>query len=400
MKRYPRYSETFIVHEILAHEEAGAEIEIFSLRPPNDTRFQEDIARVKAPVSYLPSDAGRTRPFWASLERAGRELPGFWEKLESASGEDSRHVSQAIELACEARRNRLDLLHAHFANEAATVARLAAMFGNLPYTATAHAKDIFHEAVGLDDLARKLHAAARVITVSDFNVRFLAENYPAMAARVHRVYNGLPLERFPYRDPGDRPPRIIAVGRLVEKKGFADLIEACGLLARGERRFSCRIIGEGPLEEELREKIRRLKLESVMTLTGPCPLSEVAAQVQSAAVFAAPCVVAADGNRDGLPSVLIEAMALGTPCVSTAVTGIPEVVQDGATGLAVPEHDPAALCSALERLLESPPLRSELSKRARALIEREFDVHQNAARLRGLFEMSVRSFPSPISRVS
>ena len=384
VKRYPRYSETFVVNEVLAHEAAGLAVEIFSLRPPSDAYFQDQIARVRAPVTYLPSDGVKAADFWAALEAAA-ELPGFAAGLAAARGEDAVAVHQAARLGLLARKRGVTHLHAHFATSATTVARLAAAFGGLTYTFTAHAKDIFHDSVRPDDLGRKLRDAAGVVTVSDFNRDHLRAAYGRDAARVTRVYNGLDLAGFPYRSPDDRPPRVVAVGRLVEKKGFGDLIDACALLAGRGRRFACQVIGGGEQEAELRERVKRLNLHDSVELLGPRPQSEVIRAVQGAAVLAAPCVVGSDGNRDGLPTVLLEAMALGTPCVATDVTGIPEVLRDGGTGLMVPQNDPPALADALERLFDDAALRVRLAGAARALVEAEFEVHRNAAQVRTLF---------------
>jgi len=386
VKRYPRYSETFIVNEILAHEAAGVELEIFSVLPPEDGHFQDVISRVRAPVTYLPSKGLKVAEFWSVLEQAGEIFPDGWLSLEAARGEDVRYVYQAVVLAREARLRAISHLHAHFATAATTVARLAARFAGLPYTFTAHAKDIFHESVRPADLRRKLADAAVAVTVSDYNIAYLRESYGAAARHVRRIYNGLDLERFPYRSPRERPLRIVGVGRLVEKKGFVDLIEACAILADEGRRFTCRIVGAGEQEVELRARIAGLGLEDRVELLGPRPQSELVRLVQGAAVLAAPCVVGADGNRDGLPTVLLEAMALGTPCVSTDVTGIPEVIRDRETGLMVPQRDPAALAGSIGRLLEEPDLRVRLADRARRLVEEKFDVNHNAARLREVFQ--------------
>ena len=386
VKRYPRYSETFIVNEILAHEAAGMEIEIFSVLLPEDGHFQDVISRVRAPVTYLPSKGLKVAEFWSALEQAGETLPDGWLSLEAARGEDVRYVYQAVVLAREARLRAISHLHAHFATAATTVARLAAHFAGLPYTFTAHAKDIFHESVRPADLRRKLADATVAVTVSDYNLAYLRESYGSAARHVRRTYNGLDLERFPYRSPYERAPRIVGVGRLVEKKGFVDLIDACAILAKEGRKFTCRIVGTGEQEVGLRVRIARLGLEDRIELLGPRPQSELVRLVQDAAVLAAPCVVGADGNRDGLPTVLLEAMALGTPCVSTDVTGIPEVVRDGETGLVVSQRDPAALAAAVGRLLEEPDLRARLAERARRLVEAEFDVNRNATQLRELFQ--------------
>jgi glycosyltransferase involved in cell wall biosynthesis len=384
-KRYPRYSETFVVAEISAHEAAGLDVEIFSLFPPNDTHFQDAIARVRAPVCYLPSHGVKAVDFWAALEDAAATLPGMWAELEAARGEEALSVCQAAVLACEVRRRGIGHLHAHFASAPAAVTRLASRLAKVPYTLTAHAKDIFHQTVRPEDLQRKLGDAAAVITVSDYNRDYLTRTYGAAAARVHRVYSGIDLEEFPYASPTERSPRIVAVGRLVEKKGFADLVEACAILRARGVAFRCEIVGTGPLEPALQALVHSHGLEGVVELVGPRPRYEVIEHVRSAAVLAAPCVVGSDGDRDGLPTVLLEAMALGTPCVGTDVTAIPELLKPGEAGLVVPEHDPPALAIALELLLTDPALRERVATQARRRMEADFDIRSTAARLRAIF---------------
>jgi colanic acid/amylovoran biosynthesis glycosyltransferase len=386
VKRYPRYSETFIVNEILAHEAAGLEIEIFSLRPPNDTHFQDIIAQVKSPVNYLPSEGLKASEFWAVIKDAGCVLPRVWNALEKAGGDNIHDVYQAILLAREVYLKGISHLHAHFATVATTVTRLAAYFASVPYTFTAHAKDIFQEGVQRDDLIQKLNDAAAVVTVSDYNLKYLQENYDFSAKRVRRIYNGLDLELFRYKTPYTRPPRIVSVGRIVEKKGFSDLIKACAILDHRACNYSCQIIGTGPLENELRNQIEKLGLQRKVEILGSRPQKEVIRHVQNAAVFAAPCVIGEDGNRDGLPTVLTESMALGTPSVSTDVTGIPEIIEDEKTGLMVPQHDPPALATAIEKLLVNSDLREQIAARARQLIEKEFDIYRNTSSLRTIFQ--------------
>ncbi|HZD10774.1 MAG TPA: glycosyltransferase family 4 protein [Candidatus Binatia bacterium] len=391
LKRYPRYSETFIVTEILAHEAAGLEIEIFSLRPPEDSHFQDAIARVRAPVHYLSAHGLKILDFWTALEQASQVMPGLWAALENAQGHNVREIYQAVLLAHQVYLKDLQLLHAHFATSATSVARLAGLFAGVPYTFTAHAKDIFHQGVQPDELRRKLSDAAAVITISGFNATYLRQTYDLAAGCVRHIYNGLEIERFPFAVPHDRPPLVVGVGRLVEKKGFADLIEACGLLSRRGCNFTCQIIGTGELEADLRAQIAHLGIQDRVALQGPLPQNDVRHRIRSAAVLAAPCLIGADGNRDGLPTVLLEAMALGTPCVSTDVTGIPEVLRDGETGLSVPQHDPAALATAIERLLGDPALRVQVAQRARSLVEERFDSRRNATALRGVFHSVART---------
>ena len=389
LKMYPRYSETFVVNEILALERAGMSVEIFSLRAPVDTHFQDALARVRAPVTYLGTDRPKVDDFWNAIARAATTTPSMWSALRCAGDAEARDVYQAALLATEVLARGLQHIHAHFATVAATVARLAARFTGLPYTFTAHAKDIFHEDTRRDDLARKLRDAAAVVTVSDYNVDFLRREYGHAADTVERIYNGIDLTTFAFEPPVQRRPTILAVGRLVEKKGFADLIEACARLATRGRAVDCRIVGAGPLEADLRAHASRLGLDSSIHFLGPRPQSQIIEEIHHASVCAVPCVLGTDGNRDGLPTVILEAMALGTPCVATPVTGIPEVIRDGVTGLLVPEHEPAALAAALECVLDDEPLRCTLARAARDLVEREFDIERNSQQLARLFSRAI-----------
>jgi glycosyltransferase involved in cell wall biosynthesis len=385
LKRYPRYSETFIVNEILAHERAGLHVEIFSLYPPNDDHFQDAISHVRAPVTYLTPYGLKAADLWTAIKQASDTMPSIYGALEMARDEEVRDVYQALLLARAVKQRRIVHLHAHFGNVAATVARLATQFAGIEYTFTAHAKDIFHESVRPEELAHKMRDASTVVTVSDYNLDYLRETFGPAAEHTVRIFNGLDLQNFPFTAPCERPPTIVAVGRLVEKKGFADLIDACAILATRGVAFKCEIIGTGELEADLEAQIDRLGMRERVELLGPRPQSDVCKHVGGAALFAAPCVVGSDGNRDGLPTVLLEAMALGTPCISTDVTGIPEVLTNEVTGLMVPQHDPATLAGAIERLLSDAKLRVSLARNARALIEEEFSADRNAARLRELF---------------
>jgi colanic acid/amylovoran biosynthesis glycosyltransferase len=383
VKRYPRFSETFIVNEILAHEAAGVQIEIFSLLPPTDAHFQDVIARVRAPVHYLPGEGSKVPSFWGALTQAAAELPDFWNQLGKARTEDVRDVAQAMALARHVRHRGIHHLHAHFASAPTTVARLAAVFAGVTYSFTAHAKDIFHRDVETEDLTLKFRDALTAVTVSDFNLRYL---HDIAGDKLVRIYNGIDLLRFPYTAPVKRAPRIVGIGRLVEKKGFSDLVSACALLKERGCAFECEIIGTGDQEPVLHAQIEQLGLQHNVALPGPRPQAEIISHLQSASVLAAPCVVGEDGNRDGLPTVLLEAMALGTPCVSTDVTGIPEVVRHNQTGLIVAQGSPAALAEALHRLLTNPAERVRLAAEARRLIEAEFDIHENARRIRALWQ--------------
>ncbi|MGH3665647.1 MAG: glycosyltransferase family 4 protein, partial [Egibacteraceae bacterium] len=380
MKVYPRFSETFIVNEILAHEAAGQPLELFSLRAPVDGRFHESLAEVAAPVTYLPGHRMKTAEVWAVLAEARLHLPRLAEHLDELLAADASDACAAVALAQAVVERGIVHLHAHFASSATTVTRLAARMAGISYSFTAHAKDIFHDSVDPADLRTKLADAAAAVTVSDYNLAHLRQTYGADAVHVRRIYNGLDLHRFGDQapDPGqrasgqptpeiegrpstgsvatERSPLIVAVGRLVEKKGFDVLIDACAQLAVRGRDFRCAVVGTGAEQAVLAKRIAERGVSDRVELLGPRPQGQVRQLVQSAAAFAAPCVVGDDGNRDGLPTVLLEAMALGTPCVSTDVTGIPEVVRHDDTGLQVAQHDAAGLADALERLLTDPAL--------------------------------------------
>ena len=399
VKRYPRYSETFIVNEILAHEAAGLDLHIFALRPPEDTHFQDKIARVRAPVTYLRKPAqGRITPalttlaptpasyFWAELQATAQLIPDIWNKLGYAAGERSSVVYQAAWLAQDICQRGITHLHAHFGTVATSVARLAAHFAGIPYSFTAHAKDIFHESVNPEDLRRKLRDAAAVVTVSDYSVAYLQQQFGEAARAVERIYNGMDLAELQYQSPAQRSPNILSVCRLVEKKGLSYLIDACALLQQWGCKFTCQIVGTGELEVDLRSQIQALHLDDWVELVGPHPQAEVFELMQKSAVFAAPYVIGKDGNRDGLPTALLEAMALGTPCVATNVTGIPEIIRDGETGLQAAQRDAQGLAQALRRCLTEAALREVLATKARALIETEFDITRNARELRSRFQ--------------
>ncbi len=378
LKMYPRFSETFVLTEMLALEAAGADLRVYSMRYPADGRFHPALADLRAPVTYLPHKL-RPTDLWALLRDAGAELDvaAHLDLLLSVTPDEA---SAALDLAAAARADGLTHLHAHFGSTATTVARVAARLAGIGYSFTAHAKDIFHAEVVHEELAAKLRDAAFVVTVSDYNLAHLRATFGADADRVVRLYNGLDLTAFDVWT-GPREPRIAAVGRLVEKKGFDDLLVAIASMRDAGRPVPADIAGTGPEEGNLRSMTERLGLQDLVTFHGALPQHRVRDLVATAAVFAAPCVIGSDGNRDGLPTVVLESLALGTPVVSTPVTGIPEAVIDGVTGLLVPESDPAALAAAIGRVLDDGPLATALARRGRAHVEAVFDSRRNSAEL-------------------
>ena len=387
LKMYPRFSETFVLNELLELERQGVALRVFSLKRPNDGIAHADVQRLRAAVTYLPESLPRL--VWAQREllrrRPLRLLALLLRAVRKRRLDSAKHVLQAGALAPRLLDERWTHLHAHFASGSTSVALNASRLTDVPYSLTAHAKDIYLDSVRPADLARKLAPARFAVTVSDYNAAYLRPL--ANGTRVVRVYNGIDLERFtPNGTPRDRPPLVLAVGRLIEKKGFDDLVRACASLDAEGTDFRCAIVGKGPLRDDLQTLIDRLGLGSRVSLTGPLPRERLLHLYPRAAVMAAPCTVGDDGNRDGLPTVLVEAMALGVPVVTTPVTGIPELVEDGVTGLLVPERAPAALARAIGCLVDEDELAQQVAAAARARVEERFDLRRNVAQLRRLFE--------------
>ncbi|MDQ2911422.1 MAG: glycosyltransferase [Actinomycetota bacterium] len=394
LKMYPRFSETFVLNELLELERQGLRLHVFSLKKPDDGVFHADIARLRAKVTYLP-ESPLLQP--GAFSGAHREVFG-WNRgryLRALGAAAKRHRTATMKqflragwIAPRLRRAGITHVHAHFASGPTAVALHLHRLTGISYSFTAHAKDIYLDSVDRQELANKLDSARFAVTVSDFNRTHLSQ---VAESRLVRIYNGLDLERFtPNGAAPANPPLVLAVGRLIEKKGFGDLIRACALLRDEGRSFHCRIVGKGALEAELRGLIRELWLEGTVELAGALPREQLLELYPRAALLAAPCTVGSDGNRDGLPTVLIEAMALGVPVVATAVTGIPELVEDGLTGLLVSERDPAALAHAIGRILTDPGAARALAEAARERVELRFDLRANVSVLRGLLEESVR----------
>jgi len=386
VEQYPLHSVPFIVDEILAHEEAGLEIEVYSLRPSTDSRFLASISRVRAPVRYLStSGSGSAEQLWTQMQDAGRSFPDFWSRLSNVRERDVRTIAQAIELARLVGRNGISHLHAHFATAPTTVARLAAGLADISYTFTAHTEDLFSADVDDLDLEVKIRDAAGTITVNDFGLEYIRQAFGPAATRVQRIYNGIRTEVLPFMSPAGRPRLVVAVGPLEETSGFEFLIGAVAQLIKRGQHLHCHIMGAGSLESELEDLIIEHNLRESVKLLVTASQEDIRAEIRSAAILVAPCVVAADGSTGEDPGVLLEAMTVGTPCVSTDVGGIPEIIVDGQTGIQVPQRDADALSTTIERLLTDDVLRVRLALKARVLVESEFNIHRNTEQMRSFF---------------
>ena len=389
LKMYPRFSETFVVSEILAREAASEQVVVYSLRPPADTRFHAELARVQAPAHQVPRSSS-ARGFWATWADAATDptlAEGLRRALPLLLTAAPDEAEQAVAVARMALEHGVTHLHAHFASVATTVARLAGAIAGLPYSFTAHAKDIFHADVDPEDLAAKLRDAHHAVTISDYNRRHLLATFgPETCARLRLVRNGLELDRFAYspRTSPARTPRLLAVGRLVEKKGFDLLVDAVASLRDRDVACTLDIVGDGPLHGALTEQVDRLRLGDRIELHGPRTQSEVCAMLRGHDLFVAPFVIGSDGNADGLPTVLLEAMASGIGCVAADVTAVPEVIRDGETGWLVPTGDVEALTAAIVAALHPATDRVRITDAARALVRRSYDSNGQAAALRAL----------------
>lgn len=396
LKCYPRLSETFILHEIRALERLGAEIVVFSRYRPLEEVPHAALSEVRAEVLQL-EPLLRER-LWEPFEAHRRLRSTFGARHDAAlevvlahrSREEMRYWLLAGPVAEAARSLRLDLLHAHFASGSASVARYASLLSGVPFSFTAHAKDIYAREVDLPRLASLLSEARLVVTVSDANAAYLRSLAPA--ARIRRIYNGVDLGVFAPRDGASAaggPPLVLHVGRMVEKKGLPYLLEAISILRAQGLDVGCRLVGSGPEEEALRARAEALGLAAAVDFRGPASQEEISrVHLAEASVFALPAIVAADGDRDGLPTTLVEAMARGVPVVTTRLPGLDEAVPDGEAGLLVPPGDPGELARAIARTLAEPEATAARVRRARARVERLFDLETTARTLRAEMEQA------------
>jgi glycosyltransferase involved in cell wall biosynthesis len=393
VKVFPKVSETFILQEVLDLEASGVNLAIYTLQRPTDTITHGMAEQVRASVTYLPDSflAFRKSPLLAHT-RLFVASPGqylstvrFW--LRATERSSWSKFLQAGSLAVALLDQRIGHLHVHFANAPTSVAELVHRLTGIPYSITCHAKDIFLTPPAT--LQRKMHHAKFVVTCTEDNRQYL-QRLSDNGTPLLRLYHGLNLTRFD-RLQADHlgipstTPTILSVARFREKKGLLSLIQACHLLNTRGYQFHCWIVGFGPLQSAMETLIRELMLEHHVTLLGQQPLEAVVGLYQRADIFALPCQVAQDGDRDGIPNVLMEAMACRLPVVTTAVSGIPELIRHDHNGLLVPQRDPEALALALAHLLDNPAIRQRLGQAGRQTIEQEFSSGHASNQLRSLF---------------
>src|SRR6266508_2905331 len=383
--RYPVISQTFCDTEMLALERLGIALEIGSIYPPLTSLRHEHISRLRAPIHYAPPQQilGIWEKDAKTTGKWPRELVELHERKYGSSVKAEQRARNALYFADLFTRNGVDHFHVHFANRAAHTAMFLKEISGIPFSVTAHGQD-FMKDLGNDELLREICAAAEFVAAeTDYSRDLLCQNCLDSTGEIFRVYNGIDLEFFPvpYPSTANPVPRIISVGRLVAFKGFENLIDACGELARRGLDFNCEIIGDGPLRDELQAKIDMLKLSHRVKLLGSLSQGAVIEKLRVADIFALASVTDRQGASDVFPTVIIEAMAAARPVVSTRLAGIPELVADGETGFLVAPGDPSALAQALEELIQDPELRSSYGRAGRARIEQHFRIEHTVAPL-------------------
>lgn len=278
-------------------------------------------------------------------------------------------------------------IHGHFATWGATAGSIMSALTGIPFSFTAHARDIYHQSIQTDILAERIEKAHFTITVSDYNKKYLDEivHSHGRTGKIIRLYNGMDLNQLRPKDDEKEQNLFVSVGRLVKKKGFKYLLEACKYLKDLGKSFHCIIVGEGEERSNLEKFLTQYQLEKEVTLIGAKPQGDVLKLISSATGLVLPCIVTEDGDRDGLPTVILEAMALGTPVISTAISGIPEMISNGISGLLVPEKNARLLSAAMEKLLISKVSRETYATTALTKVRKDFDLSKNAMSLKSYF---------------
>ncbi len=388
---WPKLSETFILEEVLGLERQGVELRLYALGEPKDEITHGAVSRVRSVLARVPA-AARARELLARHARVALAAPlRYAQTLLEASVRGAagwQDFLRAGWLAAQLKQDGVAHLHAHFISRSADIAQLASRLAGIPFSISAHAKDIYTSPSA--DLRRKLNAAQFTVTCTEANRSVLAEIAPE--AEVRLMYHGIDRGIFhPSRrivaDAGE-PPLILAVGRLRAKKGLDTLIDACRLLHERGQRVRCEIVGYGEEHDALAHRIENAGLGRHVRLVGKLAREQVLERYARASVFVQPSRIAADGDRDGIPNVLLEAMAMGLPVVATRVSGIPEVVRDGRNGLLVEADAPLALAEAIEQVLLHPRQAAALGSAALHTVAEGFDNDNNLRVLTRLLEPS------------
>ena len=377
-ERFPSLGQTFAYREVAELKRQGADVQVFSIRRPTNEPLEDWDPEIVRAVRYLPDE----RTLVKEVETA-RDLPASAKRALEEWGRktDFLRLHQACWIGLRLQAEGIERAHAHFAGMAARTAYWLKRFFGIDYSLTANANDIFAPREFEISLPMLFAEATAVVTVSDFAVARLRERFPQHAARFHRVYNGLAVAEFQAGGAASVPARIISIGRLIEKKGFTDLVDACAKLRARDVEFRSELVGDGPLRPHLEAQIAAHEMGTCVRLRGAQTQREIIDAFAEASVFALACKPATDGDMDNLPTVIMEAMAAGLPIVSTHVAGIPEMVVDGVNGQLVAPGDTDALADALARIISDPQLGREMGRRGREMANEKFSIEANVRTL-------------------
>jgi glycosyltransferase involved in cell wall biosynthesis len=422
LKGYPRTSETFITNEIRLLEKMGVGLSIFSVKRLEGQKNHAMVKDIKSPVTYLPqadplSEARFSRwlidnvpKFSASHMLMFKRKPlayvkvfleclvmsiqyrnGLFELPREVFFKEFLQAGFIANAVMES--GQIQHLHAHFCHGSTTIAMFASRMTGIPFSFTAHAKDIYLKELNPGKLLqKKMRRAEFAVTCTGANEEYLKQLAPKGAV-IHKIYHGLDTKLFSHSEQkaADKQdeglPVLLSVGRLVEKKGFDYLVKACAILKERGRQFQCQIVGGGDADvtEKLVRLIKDLGVEDTVNLQGAVTQEELRDIFKKATVFALPCLVVDNGDRDGIPNVLVEAMSMRVPVISTDISGIPELIDNNINGLLVPEKNALAMADAIERLLINPELRQQLGYAGRARVCKDFDSQITTLDLRDLF---------------
>jgi glycosyltransferase involved in cell wall biosynthesis len=398
VSRFPKATETFILREMLELERLGCRIDLFSLHEEPQTVSHPEVEELRAGKHFgWPASLGLflDQLFW--LRRAPRRYFGAWWRATVGNVHSPKSLIQAMAVVLAAASFartmiRLDVqhVHAHWATHPALAALVIRHLTGIPYSLTVHAHDLY---VDRTMLAAKLNEAEFVVTISSYNLELIRSLYgPIVAGKTSVVRSGVDPSIFHpvvTEDHGARSLRVLCVAALQDYKGHAYLLEACARLASEAIPFECTLVGEGPERSALSGSIERLELSDRVFLAGGRSSDQVRELLARADVVVLPSVVLPNGLQEGLPVALIEALAMEVPVVATRISGVPELVEDGVTGVLVPERDVDSLAEAMVNLFESPDLRARLGRAGRRRVLTDYDLHVNVRRLHDLLLGSV-----------
>ena len=386
VRRFPRLSETFVLNEFLEVRKTGWELRLYALLHSGEEVVHPAAMELVPGVGYVNLAGRPWRSRWRLLRGAAAQaaarpaglLRVLWALLwVNRSIPSLGNATEGLWLAGELRKRGVSHLHAHFAHSPAAVAYFCRLAGGPPFSFTAHAKDLY--TTEPRRLRVRAQAARFVITCTESNGRHLRALFGGdVSVPVHVIHHGTDLERF---HPAHRRPErglIVSVGRMVPKKGFPYLVRALDQLARAGYDVRCELYGGGPERVELEAMADGLELGGRLSFHGARPMDDIVAAYARATVFVLAPVVLADGDRDGIPNVLVEAMAAGVPVVSTRISGIPELIEDGVHGILVEPEDSEALAAAIRSLLDDGELAAGLAAAGRRKVERDFDLVANS----------------------